>query len=222
MTRPRMLNNATILAGVLTIAGASILLAGAVAATPNTALPAPVERDVPSQVRELTTPATNCESPSWTYGRPANRDQTCMASLELRASRRAYDGAPPTIPHDIESFTRTKTCLDCHGEGMVLGTRVARPMPHPYMASCQQCHVTQQPMLADSDSASHLPQSTFEGLFRTGPATRAWAEAPPTIPHGRLMRTNCLACHGTHGYEGIRTQHPERANCIQCHVEASR
>jgi cytochrome c-type protein NapB len=213
-----MLSNSAILAGVLTTAGASILLAGVLATTPTDGLPSPAEQDAASQARSLTNPDTNFESPTWKSSQQSDRDQACMNSLNLRASLRAYEGAPPTIPHDIESFTRTKSCLDCHGDGFVMGTRVAHPMPHPYLAACEQCHVTQEPPLSRADPGMQFAETSFEGLFRTGPATRAWDEAPPTIPHGRLMRTNCLACHGTHGYEGLQTTHPERANCIQCHV----
>jgi len=44
--------------------------------------------------------------------------------------------------------------------------------------------------------------------------------SPPTIPHRVLMRENCVACHsGPAAREEIRTTHPERTRCRQCHVE---
>jgi cytochrome c-type protein NapB len=43
--------------------------------------------------------------------------------------------------------------------------------------------------------------------------------APPPIPHSPDMRGNCVACHaGPGAVAEIRTPHPERANCRQCHV----
>ena len=51
---------------------------------------------------------------------------------------RAYEGAPPLIPHDVER--RKGACLDCHEKGFVGATIV----PHPtrnYV--CLQCHIGQ-------------------------------------------------------------------------------
>ena len=43
--------------------------------------------------------------------------------------------------------------------------------------------------------------------------------SPPVIPHKTFMRENCTACHtGPAAREEIRTPHPERARCRQCHV----
>lgn len=43
--------------------------------------------------------------------------------------------------------------------------------------------------------------------------------APPTIPHKTFMRENCTACYsGAAAREEIRTPHPERSRCRQCHV----
>ncbi|WP_425806048.1 hypothetical protein [Desulfitobacterium sp. Sab5] len=45
--------------------------------------------------------------------------------------------------------------------------------------------------------------------------------SPPVIPHTLVNREgNCLLCHrdiGT-GYGVPQTTHPERPNCLQCHV----
>jgi len=215
------LHSIALTSAVALAAGASLLAAGS-HADPSRA--ANAEAAAASPTRSLTTPAATSEA---AIHRPpvfADRDAACVASLKLRAERRAYDGAPPVIPHDVESFTQTKSCLDCHGAGFKMGDQVARAMPHPYLESCEQCHVTADPPLAFTARVAgpSLPQSRFEGLFRTGPSTRAWAEAPPTMPHGTLMRTNCLACHGSLGWAGLQTSHPDRANCIQCHVSAIR
>ncbi len=45
--------------------------------------------------------------------------------------------------------------------------------------------------------------------------------SPLWIPHDLQLRGNCLACHGgPAAVAEIRTAHPERANCRQCHVPA--
>ena len=46
--------------------------------------------------------------------------------------------------------------------------------------------------------------------------------SPPTIPHTLQLRENCLACHGGAASRvEIRTSHPERPRCRQCHVPES-
>ena len=59
----------------------------------------------------------------------------------------------------------------------------------------------------------------FEGYEVLIAGDRATAGAPPRIPHRLLMRENCVACHdGPAAREEIRTDHPERDRCRQCHV----
>jgi cytochrome c-type protein NapB len=44
---------------------------------------------------------------------------------------------------------------------------------------------------------------------------------PPPIPHDLQFRENCLTCHaGPAAVAELRTRHPERANCRQCHLVA--
>ena len=133
-----------------------------------------------------------------------------------RASRRAYAGAPPVIPH--EDFSRD--CQSCHGarEIAVLGMGVSPPSPHGKTAGmsaarCEQCHVPQT-------VSELLVKTTFEGHARSlNAGSRAHELAPPRIPHRVFMREDCLACHsGGSAREAIRTTHPERARCLQCHV----
>jgi len=51
---------------------------------------------------------------------------------------RAYQGAPPLIPHDVEA--RKGACLTCHESGLA----DAPIVPHPTRSfSCLQCHVGQ-------------------------------------------------------------------------------
>jgi len=33
------------------------------------------------------------------------------------------------------------------------------------------------------------------------------------------MRQDCTSCHGVTGLPGLRTPHPERFNCQQCHAQ---
>ena len=142
-------------------------------------------------------------------------DKTAAA---LRAERRAFDGAPPVVPHEDFQID----CFECHDmAGMdVPGVGFAPPSPHEAtlgmsaISRCQQCHVfsvTDAVFVADH----------FEGLpqnLRPGDRFDAWA--PPRIPHPLFMRENCVACHtGPAAREEVRTSHPERTRCLQCHVQ---
>ena len=146
----------------------------------------------------------------------ANAPRT--SSSETRAARRAYDGAPPVIPHaDVGA-----TCIECHNEvgRQVEGLGFSPPTPHRrtpgvgVYANCRQCHVARK-------TADVFVASAFKGLpqdLRQG--RRASPGAPPVMPHPRFMRENCAACHtGPAARASIRTSHPERVRCEQCHVE---
>ena len=129
-----------------------------------------------------------------------------------RRARRAYDGAPPVIPHAVAALARQE-CLICHREGLDLGAEgLAARTPHPERVHCQQCHVEQlEPV------AVFVP-NRFEGRRHPERGTRAYAGAPPTVPHPREGRESCLVCHGENGGSPILTPHPERVHCQQCHV----
>jgi len=141
-----------------------------------------------------------------------------QAALADRARNRAYDGAPPTIPHPSNGMFAA-TCLTCHGEGLKVGDRIASKMSHPYMSNCTQCHV-------DEDRSS-LPfqdepiANDFRGVYRAGPGERASRGAPPTIPHHTWMRQDCTSCHGLVTRPGTRTTHPWLTNCTQCHAPSA-
>ncbi|MBL7959414.1 nitrate reductase cytochrome c-type subunit [bacterium] len=136
-------------------------------------------------------------------------------TLSVFYQRRAFNGAPPVIPHEVtdEASFGGNTCLQCHEHGGFVPkfNTYAPVTPHPELISCRQCHV---------------PIHT-QNLFKpTGWRTvappminrSAMAGSPPQIPHGLQMRENCLACHGGPGsVKEIRTPHPDRANCRQCH-----
>lgn len=134
------------------------------------------------------------------------------ASLQERAARRAYNGAPPVIPHAVDPYDGVG-CLSCHGPGLEVASRRAPLVPHPYFENCQQCHVAGSPVFPEFELAAN----SFDGVAAPTEGPRAWPGAPPVIPHSTWMRSECLTCHGPLGKPGLRTSHPERLNCLQCH-----
>lgn len=148
--------------------------------------------------------------------RPGDRAQ---ARAE-RASRRAFDGAPPTIPHPIDP-RRSGSCLSCHEAGVTLpGGALAPVISHPPYAACTQCHVPAAASLTvAAGERGPTPDNSFVGRSsRAG--TRAWPGAPPTMPHTSFMRERCESCHVS-GYEALATSHPERSHCRQCHASSA-
>lgn len=145
-------------------------------------------------------------------------------AVEKRRSRRAYDGAPPVIPHPVDP-TSPASCRACHETGLVIRDLIAPRMSHGDLGSCTQCHVpaggTGIPMLAETAALPPFAENAFNGVRSSGAGSRAWPGAPPTIPHTVQMRENCASCHGLTGLPGLRTTHPERTLCVQCHVPES-
>lgn len=144
-------------------------------------------------------------------------DETHQRSLKYYYNNRAYHGAPPSIPHAVESERNMggNACLKCHENGgFVEKYQAYTPVtPHPDKVNCRQCHV---------------PQKT-QGLFKQTSFTKVPAPkaginnalpgSPPVIPHQIQLRENCLSCHaGPSAPKEIRVSHPERVNCRQCHV----
>lgn len=136
----------------------------------------------------------------------------------VRQARRAFTGAPPVIPHARFGAA----CISCHTrDGIAVeGVGFAPASPHgatPGMSEasrCQQCHV----FVTRPDE---FRPSRFAGVEPGSPrGSRAHPGAPPVMPHPLFMRESCLACHsGPGAREEIRTTHPERARCLQCHLE---
>lgn len=158
---------------------------------------------------------TGCAGPD---GDPVpGHEGAVKSSAVVRADRRAYDGAPPTIPHT--SFGAD--CANCHNARgrSVSGVGFAPASPHDdtrYAGAtqrCRQCHVFRA-------TGDLWVSNSFEGIAQDLAAgDRATAGAPPRIPHRILMRENCVACHdGPGAREAIRTSHPDRDRCRQCHV----
>ncbi|QDS98797.1 diheme cytochrome c precursor [Adhaeretor mobilis] len=140
-----------------------------------------------------------------------------LDSLASREEIRAYNGAPPTVPHPIDQLD-TAACMACHGEGLKSASLRASKMPHPYYSNCTQCHVEQQ---ANFVFASAVFENSFTGLKAPTSGSRAYTGAPPVIPHSTWMRNDCLSCHGRVAAPGMQSTHPWRANCLQCHGESS-
>ncbi len=165
-----------------------------------------------------------------------------VRSLVIYRRLRAYPGAPPRVPHGLteEEFRRT-TCNVCHLRGgwvARFGT-YAPVTPHPELTSCLQCHVPLDELvgrpLPESEDAlvcaqCHVdpdapPRTFVETDWRPAewPRTdlQAMEGSPNLIPHELELRNDCLACHGgPAAVPELRTEHPERVGCRQCHVPA--
>jgi len=146
-------------------------------------------------------------------------EQQKQQSTLIRASRRAFNGAPPVVPHAVQR-TDDAACYACHGQGMRIEDRVANRMSHGFLANCLQCHAPPPPQpFADVDAEV---ENTFVGLPAPLKGERAFPGAPPTIPHSTWMRDQCLACHSRlAGWAGLESTHPWRQNCQQCHAPSA-
>lgn len=140
--------------------------------------------------------------------------------LDDRAQRRAFDGAPPTIPHDINALSAA-SCTACHGRDVKALIAGKRPpvMSHAAYANCTQCHVPGDGLRRLTEQERLLVDSGFEGQAAPGPGCRAYPGAPPTMPHQVFMREDCMACHGPSRPQAIRSSHAQRQNCLQCHAQ---
>lgn len=134
-----------------------------------------------------------------------------------RAERRAFDGAPPVVPHK----PLKADCITCHtvsGKQVPqMGFAPANPHSNTTMTgstqNCRQCHVFRW-------TDEEFVESMFVGIPQTiTKGSRAYPGAPPMIPHSELMRQNCLACHaGPSARKEIVCSHTTRTNCQQCHL----
>lgn len=141
------------------------------------------------------------------------------AAREQRAAGRAYAGAPPSIPHPIEE-RGYPGCRHCHERGLSVGGRHAAMLSHELYESCTQCHTTAEaaPPPAGPAPRAELASSFVGRSERVG--ERAYPGAPPSMPHTSFMRERCESCHGVLGV-GIRSTHPWRNSCPQCHAPSA-
>lgn len=145
------------------------------------------------------------------------------ADLADRAALRAFDGAPPRIPHAVRQDSAAE-CLACHDEGLQLRGRLATPMSHKVFTSCTQCHVVDEapmPGGADLPPDPRAVANAFAGLASPEAGPRAWDIAPPQVPHTSWMRERCDSCHGVNGRNALRSSHPDRTSCEQCHAASA-
>lgn len=142
------------------------------------------------------------------------------AALADRAKNRAFDTAPPTIPHPTDGMRGAAACLACHGTGLKVGDRVASKVSHPHFTNCVQCHAAGAPPEL-ARFATPEPANGFAGTYRASSGSRAWPGAPPTVPHTTWMRQDCTSCHGTVSRPGLTTPHPWLTNCTQCHAPSA-
>jgi cytochrome c-type protein NapB len=201
--------------------GLAVLLMAALVVVAGQSLTAGRE---PARVPPVEAAATpTLPSEAGMYARAARAlDYTAMPggpnrkrTLAVYYARRAYPGAPPAIPHAVdERQMGGRACLACHaGGGWVPRLDAYAPVtPHPELVSCRQCHVperAQRPFQATGWQAMAPP--ALRGAAMPG--------SPPPIPHGLPMRERCQACHaGPGAVDELRTTHPERVSCRQCHA----
>lgn len=185
---------------------------GVTRSAPTAATPVPEEAEVFRLDPASTTLAMDAE----------RRPDAKIRDLESYYALRAYPGAPPAIPHDVDpAWLRTQACNTCHARGgWVADQRAYAPVtPHPHYRNCMQCHVDGADgalFVANDFQPADRPSIDQQALAWDDAGTRA--TSPPPIPHALQLRGNCLACHaGPAAVTEIRTTHPERANCRQCH-----
>ena len=169
-------------------------------------------------VTQLLSAASHVQPPADPEDSPITiTNQQKLFALAIRESNRAFNGAPPTVPHPIDQFSN-QSCMVCHGVGLSLESLRIPKMSHQYLENCTQCHV--EAMSRDLPERE-FSGTTFVGLPAPTGGPRAFPNAPPQIPHSTWMRSSCMSCHGPTGQFGIRTTHPWRSNCQQCHAPSS-
>lgn len=147
-------------------------------------------------------------------------DSTHGRNMDHYYENRAYHGAPPVIPHPVTTSNTigANNCLKCHQNGGYVAKfeAFAPVTPHPKLSSCVQCHVP-------VNDERLFRESEFMGLNKPEMNQRAMMGSPPVIPHKIHMRETCLSCHsGPSAPRAIKTTHPERINCLQCHAKGEK
>ncbi len=124
-----------------------------------------------------------------------------------------YLGNPPVIPHGVESIGRTD-CLACHKTGLIVGGIISPVAPHPELLNCRQCHLNKMDI-------PPFKINSFKGLLDPQKTYRQNPYAAPLIPHRTYLFKNCVGCHKNVSLSDkvVQTNHAERQNCKQCHLE---
>lgn len=193
---------------------------------------------IPSEVGMFRTRGGDWSAPPEAVPRGGAQPRTLVIAQALRA----YAGAPPRIPHGLtDTEFRLGLCASCHERGGFVPRfgGYAPVTPHPEFRECLQCHAPDAmtvgiPLPGEpgglSCSQCHVdpdrpPPSLvsldWAPLRAPDRNQRATEGSPPWIPHDLQLRGNCLACHaGPGAVRELRTTHPERIACRQCHVPA--
>lgn len=126
------------------------------------------------------------------------------------------------MPHPIAQDSAA-SCLQCHRQSTRISDVIAPAISHPEYTSCTQCHVSGKGLGSRWNTAEFdlHTGNRFSGDHEKKIAEQAYPDSPLTIPHTLHMRQNCISCHGELGTSPIRTSHPERQSCSQCHVPGS-
>jgi len=110
---------------------------------------------------------------------------------------------------------REQDCAPCHtfgGYNPAIRTYSPRT-PHPELRACMQCHVYR--VATDLFAATDWETPPWPEFGAGSPLEGG----PPSIPHTLELRERCTTCHGGgSAAPDIRTTHPERFNCRQCHL----
>ncbi len=204
----------------------------------------PATRPIAAEARVFLSPPAEWIEGTATGSLLRRRRAAHPRTLATSRAVRAYPGAPPRVPHGLtDGEFRNGECNTCHERGGYVPrfSAYAPRTPHPELEACLQCHA-----VSDGVVGARLPGVNPDDLCaqchvaatigRAPPAFRGagldWRSAPwpvlrppvpdgppLAIPHTLNLRGNCNACHaGMGAIEELRTTHPERVNCRQCHV----
>ena len=180
-------------------------------------------RDRPSSAIGITRALEKLEAVVPPRSESTKANTSKQEALVERSLLRAYDGAPPVIPHPV-SQTDANQCLACHVKGLKFGALRAPSLPHKKYVSCTQCHalgVPNAPWGTRSEGLKPDPRAvanSFTGLKPSTEGPRWSQQSPPIVAHGTFMHEQCISCHGPNGRDALRSSHPQRQSCLQCHA----
>jgi nitrate reductase cytochrome c-type subunit len=162
--------------------------------------------------------------------------RTLRSAEEARASRPAsWPALAPITPHGAGDEAR-RDCRGCHVTDVDPSVEVAHPLGRARFADCLSCHRgdAHEPFGAPRVAPGQLGKVAIPPVgdvaareaclschvFATpsGEIEKGVGVLPPRIPHGTLLRTRCISCHGEYGYAGLRIDHVYRSQCLQCHL----
>lgn len=154
-----------------------------------------------------------------------------------QSQSRAYEDAPPQIPHDIKDFRITRSvnpCLNCHLDFYEV------PLSHFLNEHTNQQKYGEVTGIRYNCIQCHLPKNSFGMKKKIDlKSPRPYENAPPAIPHLLIdieiskTKNSCLKCHladksirpsSSHfinehtGEEKQNQVIGTKYNCLQCHL----